>query len=168
MSDFCPSDSQRARLREWLRRIEDERGQICVEGEDYRITPDPDVLTDWLWVESSLTQPTLEEKIRGFTESPHREKLTAAEHFHLIKRFDIARQFIEAILSGRGQEQLKLIQRWPSTFDDQFEMNSWLFIEVWNLFGESYLAAWADWFLQETFLDEETQTWHWKTPPLDC
>lgn len=168
MSDFCPSDSQRARLREWLRLIEDERGLICVEGEAYRTPCDPDVLTDWLWVESSLTKPTLEEKIREFAKSAHWEKLTQVEHFHLMRRFDLARAVSEAIFNGGRLEGLKYNSCWPSNFDDQSEMISWLLIEVWNVFGEVCLAAWVDGFLKETFIDEETQIFYWKTPPSDC
>ncbi len=156
MSDFCPIDSQRARLREWLRFIENERGLICVEGEAYRSPRDPDVLTDWLWVENSLTKPTLEEKIRDFAKSAHWGKLTRVEHFHLMLRFDLARVVSEEIFNGGRLEGLEYNSCWPSNFDDQSEMISWLLIEVWNVFGEVCLARWADWFLKETFINEET------------
>ena len=162
MSDFHLTDSQRAILRQWLRIIEDEndRSTACVRGEDYRMPGDPEVLTDWLWVESSLTNAALEERIRGFSKGAKRGELTGAEHFHLVRRFVLARVVIEEILKG-SEGVLKRITRWPGKFDDQSEMNSWLLIEVWNMFGEDALASWADSFLKGVFINEETQTWHW-------
>ena len=165
------TDSQREILRQWRRVIEAEkdRSTACVpDDNDYRMPCDPALLTDWLWVESSLTKPALEEKIRGFVKSGHWGELTAVEHFYLVKRLDHAGLVIEDILNGHLQELEKKIPRWPTTFDDQSEMTCWLLIEVWNVFEEWYLAHWADWFLKGVIVSEEAQTWRWKAPPPDC
>ncbi len=164
MSIFPLNDRQREILRDWLAWIENEQDLLCAapSPDDHRLPRDSDTFKDWLVVESSLTAPALEEKIRHLPENGEWGTLAPDECFHLQFRLRLGREFIQNTL--KHGEAISLVSIWPPDFSDPIEMRTWLLIDIWNDFGESFLCFWAEQFLAGVTVDEAAQTWTWNSP----
>ena len=163
-----PNQSQRKELRDWLIRIDGEifwlNALYVPARDDHRFPCDPEVLADWLVTESRLTSGALEEKIRAFTDHAKWGALTPAENFYLRHRLNLANDVIEALLAGIAPKLLESIRRWPSNFEDQSGVRTWLLIDVWDALEETLLWGWAEKFLSNVTVDEAAGTFTLRWP----